>query len=77
MDVLPRLERGGRDLGVDAVRGEVDDCVDVPVAEELLERGVVDSPEPLDELRAQAAVDIRCACDLDRRIGAERLPIRA
>ena len=77
VDVLARLERGGGDLGVNAVRGEVDDCVDVPVAEELLERGIVDAAEPLDELRAQAAVDVRRACDLDRRIGAERLPVRA
>ncbi len=77
VDVLARLERGGRDLGMNAVRRQVDDCIDRGIGEQAGEGRVVDPTEPLDEGSAERPVDVGRADDLDARVGLRRLAVRA
>ena len=75
--VLARLQGRARHFGVDGRKREIDDRVDVRIAEDVVEGRVVDASEALDEGRAQRTVHVGRAGDPDRRVRAHRLAVRA
>ena len=74
--VLARSQGRCRHIRVGGRDREIDDRVDLRVVEQLVERRIVHSSEPLDESCAQRAIDVGRACDPHRRIRADRLSVR-
>ena len=77
MHVLAGVERRAGHVRVDGREGEIHDGVDVRVSEDVVERGIVDAAEAVDEGCAERPVDVRSTGDPDRRVGAHRLAVRA